>query len=257
MAARTSISDGASVIRACVARREYAEAVRRFEILARALRPRDRTDVAADIAQHGGAEAGQALAKSFARAPCYLCKEGRMTCDVCGGASTFAANGRFCETCNGAGHSPCMFCGGSGFLPMENIPRSIVPPAARMRLEWTARLLRQVVRDVSALSREGAPSSSLREWIRLFHAAERIQAILEGTGPALATQDGGGEEHARSVKLADECNRLTRKCRRILAAGILRVCRAKARAEEPGSQRRIMWERQSDFYEPLARGPSG
>ncbi|MBN1512584.1 MAG: hypothetical protein JXB13_11260 [Phycisphaerae bacterium] len=256
MAARTTIAGCASDIRACVARREYAEAVRRFEILARLLRPRDRSDVAADITQRGGAAAGQALAKAFARAPCYLCKEGRMTCDVCGGASTFAANGRFCETCNGAGHSPCLFCGGTGFLPMENVPRSIVLPAARMRLEWTARLLRQVVRDVSNLSREGATPSPLRDWIRLFHAAERIQAILEDTLPALATQDGGGEEHARSEKLADECDRLARKCRRILAAGILKVCRAKAQTEEPGSQRRIMWERQSDYYEPLARGSS-
>lgn len=257
MAARTTIAGCASDIRACVARREYAEAVRRFEILARVLRPRDRADVAADIAQHGGAEAGQALAKTFARAPCYLCNNGRMTCEVCGGTPTFAANGRFCETCNGQGHVPCPFCGGSGFLPMENVPQSIAPPAARVRLEWTARLLRQVVRDVSDLSREGETPSPLRDWIRLFHAAERIQAILEDARPALATQDGDAEEHARSLKLADECNRLNRKCQRILAAGILKVCRAKANAEEPGSQRRIMWERQSDFYEPLARNSSG
>jgi len=250
MAVRTSISDGAS-------RREYAEAVRRFEILARALRPCGRSDVAAAVVQQGGAEVAHALAKAFARAPCYVCKDGRMTCDICGGRPTFTANGRFCETCNGAGHSPCLFCGGTGFLPTQSIPRSIVAPAARMRLEWAARLLQQVVRNVSRLTRDGTPPSPLRDWIGLFHITERIQAVLEETRPILTISEGAEPQQARSAMLAEKCQPLADRCRRLLAAGILRICRARAQAEEAGSHRRILWERQADHYEPLARRPSG
>jgi hypothetical protein len=255
MAARTSISEGASDIRVCVGRREYAEAVRRFEALARALRPRERSDVAADVARVGGADTRQALAKAFARAPCYLCDHGRMTCEVCGGTPTFAANGRFCETCNGHGHSPCLFCGGSGFLPVDDIPGSILQPAARMRLEWAARLLRQVIGEVKALGGEGDSAAPIRDWFRLFQAVERVRAILDDTGRAVRTGPAAAE-HAQTTKLADECDRLTRKCRRSLATTIVRLCRAKAEAEEPGSRRRITWERQSEFYAAQARSSS-
>jgi len=267
MDARTSITDCASSIRALVARRDYAEAVRRFESLNAALPAHQRDEIAAKLARQGGRDTVKALVKALARAPCYYCDHGRMTCDLCGGANTYAANGRFCETCGGVGRTPCSFCGGSGFLAPDRVPHNLDDAVAGRRLHWAAKALREVTGRSAKLKRSDRSPGMLREMLRLFGAVERVAAVLDETdppanapanAPAYAPADAdAGRQRARTrppsdAKILKQCRRLTRRYHNALAQAIATFCRAQADRESADPQRQLVWNRQADFYEKVS-----
>jgi hypothetical protein len=255
MVAGTSIMDCAAQIRALAGRREYAEAVRYFEVLVHRRAPCTRHDTAAELARVGGAEVAKALAKAFARAPCYLCSSGRIICDSCNGARTVAANGRFCENCGGHGRVQCLFCGGSGFLPIEGVPFTLQRAVARRRLEWAAGSLRKVSRSVKDLPHDKRGTGFLRSLLALFHGVQRIEASLENSPPPTPdhkTNPDSGSLVSPEARLIKECRRLSTKYRRQLTKAIVAVCHRQARREEAGTPRHTAWERQAQFFEAQA-----
>jgi hypothetical protein len=255
MVARTTISDYAFEIRGLVAKREYGEAVRRFEACASGLPPHARNELVSRLIRVGGAEAGAALTKTLARAPCYFCRDGQMSCDLCGGAKTFAANGQFCDTCGGHGQIVCTFCGGSGFLAFDSVPTNLAHAVAKQRLDWTARCLREVVRAAAALNRAGEASRKSGELFRLLAAVQRVTAILDEIEPLVLGRLVAGHRVSpgtRSDRLMAECRRLSDRYRRGLAKAIATSCRRRAEREYRGSAQRTAWERQSEFFDAEA-----
>ncbi len=252
MVARISISSCAFDICALVAKRKYGEAVRCFEVLANESAPRARHESAAGLIHAGGPKAGEALTKAFARAPCYFCRAGRMTCDLCGGVQTFAANGRFCESCAGQGRVICTFCGGSGFLPFDTVPKNLTGTVAKWRLQWAASCLREVVRSAAKLKGAGPTLPTWGNLLRLFNAVQRVAAILDDVEPLILGHGGREFQDSGTRRLIRECRRVSDGYHHRLATGIAAFCHRQAAREQEGSPRRMAWERQLGFFETEA-----
>jgi len=252
MAGRTPILDCASEIRRFVARREYSEAVRRFEIVASWTPSSQRSKLAAEIVRAGGRITEAALTKAFARASCYFCRDGWMLCDQCEGAKTFAANGRFCDACGGLGRVPCTFCGGSGLLALDASPAVLRPKVAKRRIEWAVKLLQEVTRRVGNLRRWDVASTSLADRLRLLHSAERASEAAKEAKRVVASSrspGGGRGQRPRELDLAGVCRKRGQALAEALATAIAELCLREAQRHPAGSRRRAIWERQAEFYE--------
>jgi hypothetical protein len=248
---RTAIKGLASKLVALAKKRDYGEAVRLFKEVSEKLHALTPNRVAAEIGHLSGEPALRALVKSFALAPCYWCKEGYMTCELCQGADTIAANGRYCEVCGGYGHTLCMFCGGSGFLSFESVPKNILGTLAHERLKWSANSLQRVAKRSSRL-RHGIIDERLStELFDTFHTTLRITAVLDNIDPVIAPEDIPPKKRAkqsRDVVLAHQCRRVNQKYQGGFANAIVAFCQAQANRHSSESHRRTIWERRRDFY---------
>jgi hypothetical protein len=255
MDARTAIMDCASKLVALTKKRDYGEAVRLFKEVSEKLPSLTPDRVAVEVGHLSGEPALRALVKSFAFAPCYWCKEGYMTCELCDGADTIASNGRYCEECGGYGHTLCTFCGGSGFLFFDQVPSSLVEAVVSERLKWGASSLRRVARHSSKLKRLVVQEAMSTGLFDVFHTTLRIGAVLDNVKPVVEAGDEAGAQAAqrsRLAKVANDCRQVNTKYRTGLAKAIVEYCRARANSEPPGSEQRTTWERRTDFYSTLA-----
>lgn len=251
MDARTAIMDCASKLVALTRNRDYGEAVRLFKEVSEKLPSLTPDRVAVEVGRLSGEPALRALVKSFAFAPCYWCEEGHITCELCEGAETIAANGRYCEECGGCGHTLCMFCGGSGFLFFDQVPSGLAGVVANERLKWGASSLRRVARHSSKLKRLAAQEALFAELLDVFHTTLRIGAVLDNVEPVV---EAGAQaaQRSRLAKAANDCRQVNTKYRTGLAKAIVEYCRARANSEPPDSEQRTTWERRTDFYATLA-----
>jgi hypothetical protein len=60
----------------------------------------------------------------FTHLSCPFCKNGLVTCEFCEGMGHVEST-RICETCVGLGLMLCSFCGGTGWSPIQSVPRGI------------------------------------------------------------------------------------------------------------------------------------
>jgi hypothetical protein len=256
MDARTAIREYASKLVALAKERDYGEAVRQFKDLSERLSSLTPERIAVEVGRVGGEPAVRAMIRSFAFAPCYWCEEGYMTCEVCEGDDTAAANGRYCEECGGHGHTICTFCGGSGFLFFDEVPSSLFGIVARERLKWGASSLRQVARRSSKLERLDVQGSLPKELLDVFHITLRVGGLLDNVEPIVGSDeetDAHAAKHPPSAKLAKECRQVNRKHYTRFAATIVEFCRGRANREPLESKQRVMWERRADFYATMTR----
>ena len=251
MSNRTSIPDCAGAIRAAVARGDYGEAVRRVEAVANERVSGRQAVAVALLIRGGGQETAEALAEAFARAPCYFCKDGRTSCDACGGAKTFAANGKYCDACGGHGLGRCAFCGGSGLVPLESVPSGLRRCIAARRVAWTAGVLRDVVQQLARLAGGGLPEHPLGECMPRLDALRRIAAVVAECRPVVANPAAASATDAapgRAAELARECALISAARRRALAEALAAYCSRRATAEAVDALRRVVWERQAEFF---------
>jgi hypothetical protein len=61
---------------------------------------------------------------AFAHHPCPFCKNGLLTCEFCEGKGDIDST-RICETCLGLGLMLCNFCGGTGWSPIQSVPKGM------------------------------------------------------------------------------------------------------------------------------------
>ena len=178
MESRDAIKSCASQVSALAKKRNYGEGVRVFKAAAARLSPTPIDKVAVQVHTIGGEAAHRALVKCFALAPCYYCESGRMTCEKCDGADTIMADGRYCDECGGTGHTPCMYCGGSGFLSFDGIPANLIDAVVGRRLKWAGRLLRGVAKRSARLKHVEAAQDISTDLFDLLRHTERIDAVI-------------------------------------------------------------------------------
>jgi hypothetical protein len=102
------------------------------------------------------------------------------------------------------------------------------------------------------LKREGQTPRTLGCFLRLLYTVHQVAAVLdeveplvlEGSGPP-----GRASRGSRTNRLVKECRRLTVRYRNSLARAVAGFCKKRAEKEEPGSSRRTIWKRQSEFFE--------
>jgi hypothetical protein len=110
--------------------------------------------------------------------------------------------------------------------------------------------MRDVMRHSTELKKHATTSLEVGNLVRLLNASERVRGVLDESEPLMG---GGADERStaemkRCIRLAKECRRLSDSYSDRLAKTISALCRAKAKREAPGSHRRLVWERQADFY---------
>lgn len=233
---------------------DYGEAVRVFKELAAKLSPTPVGHVATEFTRSAGQAAVRALIKSFAFAPCYYCSAGRMTCELCDGADTISANGRYCEECGGAGATPCSFCGGSGFLSFDAVPPSLATTVASRRLKWVGSSLRTLARRSAGLSRSHPTRDIPIELSDLLHRTVRIGAVLDNVAPVI--RNPHHERHqstiaSQTAKQIQEYARVNTSYHDHIANAIVKYCEGKANSAVPDSEQHTIWQRRKEFYKSM------
>ena len=131
------------------------------------------------IDQTLGREARGLILSAFSRRRCFMCDRGTSPCHTCAGAGLVD---RFrCPNCEGLGVEACMFCLGSGWSPLEDMPEELRPGVRKLR---TAQLRKDIERLTAlpmgkalASARQAAPEKrrELATW--LLRALGRLNVL--------------------------------------------------------------------------------
>ncbi|MBN2446988.1 MAG: hypothetical protein JXO22_09695 [Phycisphaerae bacterium] len=141
-----------------------------------------------------GKEATAKLIDAFVRFPCFYCKHGLESCEVCDGRGTISG-AILCEACAGLGVARCGFCDGSGW-----VTNNIVPPGLRVVVlaERVSRARKHLEVTLSKPISKGMPSDPVQAAKRcakqILHVNRQL-GVFENT---IVTTRKVVESHPRS-----------------------------------------------------------
>jgi hypothetical protein len=133
-----------------------------------------------------GPKATRQVVDAFADYPCFVCRGGLELCETCRGSRRI--RGELCEHCIGLGAMICRFCGGSGWVTINFVPRGLRSLVIDRRLRLARGLIAELVdehRAARGRSTGAAGKSAQKSFGAVVVRWNRIMAILENAIVAL------------------------------------------------------------------------
>lgn len=206
------------------------------------------------LARTIGAQATLRLITSYARQPCFYCRNGLEPCDSCDGHGYWSEGG-ICVQCLGLGVARCDFCAGSGRVTYDAVPSALQAAVAVHRTKEALACVRhQLAQPVPSVS-DAEPIRALRESGKALCEVDKALGLIENALLLDRALPGPG------LQSRAELERIVRSGVRCAAAGrsriheLVRTMAVSARllgessALEP--RRRGIAARQAMFYQSL------
>jgi len=194
------------------------------------------------------------LISALAHLSCFCCRKGMAKCDNCQGKGQLG-NEDICEACLGLGVISCKFCGGTGWIPLEDLPAGLIGEILKQRLNTAVHRIRAILessaKDVSLEN----PHSQFKERVNEFFALHRQLSVLETNLTFLTTS---ARAHPTGESQLTKIHKLSMKMSikiwhriRQLMHDMAEILFAEAQGANPADKRKLRLTLRARFYQSL------
>jgi len=194
------------------------------------------------------------LISALAHLPCFCCRKGIVQCDNCQGKGRLGRQD-ICETCLGLGVAPCKFCGGTGWISLEDLPAPFTGEVLKQRQRIALHRISAVRDRLHQESQSEKPHFGFKGCVNEFLRLHRQLSVLEAGLVLLTTKTANNhfpqDQIDRLLKVSvEQAIQAWRHIRGLLQAMAQRLI-AEAEKTDQADTRRPRLKQRAEYYRSL------